>query len=374
MKKRFNVTGVCLPNEHYMADISAKCANILQMIAQGDYFTMNRPRQYGKTTALFQLAHLLRHSGEYTVFRISFEGVGDDPFKSEAAFCEMFLELLLAKARQQNNPVLTDFLEKSITTTPNLKTLAFTISTLVEKASNRVVLLIDEVDKSSNNQLFLSFLGVLRHKYLERSETPTFHSVVLAGVHDIKNLKLKLRQADEHKYNSPWNIASDFSIIMDFSVAEIRPMLRDYARSENVALDDDTIAQKIVYYTNGHPYLVSKLCKIVAEILLPGKGEAIWTVEDIDRAVHLLIQENNTNFDDVAKNLDNNPELYQLTETVALDGVQFAFEPNDPTVHAGVQFGIFSNQNGLAIHNRIYQQVIVNKMSFRVLKEFETKK
>ena len=28
----------------------------------------------------------------------------------------------------------------------------------------------------------------------------------LAGVYDIKNLKLKLRPGSEHQYNSPWNI------------------------------------------------------------------------------------------------------------------------------------------------------------------------
>ena len=42
----------------------------------------------------------------------------------------------------------------------------------------------------------------------------TFHSVILAGVYDIKNLKLKLRPDAEKKYNSPWNIAADFNVDM----------------------------------------------------------------------------------------------------------------------------------------------------------------
>ena len=52
----------------------------------------------------------------------------------------------------------------------------------------------------------------------EQGEDKTFHSVILAGVHDVKNLKLKLRPDEERKYNSPWNIAVEFDIDMDFNV------------------------------------------------------------------------------------------------------------------------------------------------------------
>ncbi len=49
---------------------------------------------------------------------------------------------------------------------------------------------------------------MLRNKYLLRNaeKDDTFSSVILAGVHDIKTLKLKLRPDKEQKYNSPWNI------------------------------------------------------------------------------------------------------------------------------------------------------------------------
>jgi len=32
MKKRFNTTGLCVPEKHYMADISQKLAQVIQMI------------------------------------------------------------------------------------------------------------------------------------------------------------------------------------------------------------------------------------------------------------------------------------------------------------------------------------------------------
>ena len=48
--KRFNVTGACDPQLHYMVDIKDRLEEIKKLIDQGAYFTINRARQYGKTT------------------------------------------------------------------------------------------------------------------------------------------------------------------------------------------------------------------------------------------------------------------------------------------------------------------------------------
>ena len=57
--RKFNVTGLCVQEEHYMVDISGKINKIMELINDGHYFTINRARQYGKTTTLFQLARTL---------------------------------------------------------------------------------------------------------------------------------------------------------------------------------------------------------------------------------------------------------------------------------------------------------------------------
>ena len=79
-----------------------------------------------------------------------------------------------------------------------------------------IVLMIDEVDSASNNQVFLDFLGQLRAQYINRFQQTAFKSVILAGVYDVKNLRHKIRPDEEHKYNSPWNIAADFKIDMSW--------------------------------------------------------------------------------------------------------------------------------------------------------------
>ena len=99
------------------------------------------------------------------------------------------------------------------------------LSKMCKISQKPIVLMIDEVDSASNNQVFIDFLAQLRGYYLDRENRSTFHSVIFAGVYDIKNLKLKLRTEEEHQYNSPWNIAADFDIDMNFSTDQITDML-----------------------------------------------------------------------------------------------------------------------------------------------------
>ena len=50
--KKFNTTAVCIPSKHYMVDLSERVAQIKKMVDAGEYFTINRARQYGKTTTI----------------------------------------------------------------------------------------------------------------------------------------------------------------------------------------------------------------------------------------------------------------------------------------------------------------------------------
>ena len=91
MKKRFNDTGVCVPEKHFMVDTSDKISKILGMVEQGDYFVINRPRQFGKTTTLFLLNRRLKNTTGYFPIKMSFEGIGSDSYKNEASFIEALM-------------------------------------------------------------------------------------------------------------------------------------------------------------------------------------------------------------------------------------------------------------------------------------------
>lgn len=110
-----------------------------------------------------------------------------------------------------------------------------------------IVLLIDEVDSATNNQIFIDFLGLLRDGYISRDsdEIPTFHSVILAGVTDVKHLKSKIRPEENGKENSPWNISSDFNIDMRLSESGIKGMLDEYEADHCTGMNTAYMAKLI---------------------------------------------------------------------------------------------------------------------------------
>jgi hypothetical protein len=362
MSKKFNITGNCRADKHYMADVSKKLERVYDMVEAGDYFIINRPRQYGKTTMLFTIADSFRKRNDYIVFNISFEGIGDAAFENETVFAPVFIRLLLNQANIYT-PEMVDFLKEKEHEVTGLESLSNVLTTLLNQTSKKVILLIDEVDKSSNNQLFISFLAMLRNKYLAQDDAKTFHSVILSGVHDVKTLKLKLRPDEEQKYNSPWNIAADFKVDMNLQPSEIKPMLEEYALDRGVSLDSQSLAERLFDFTSGYPFLVSKLCKIFDEDILPNKIEKIWTDNDINIAIQSLLREHNTNFDTVVKNLENNSNLYDLIHKLLVLGEREEYNIYDPVINLGIIHGILRNGLGVRIHNKIYAELIYNYMT-----------
>ena len=94
--KKFNTTAVCIPSKHYMVDLTDRVKEIKKMIDVGEYFTINRARQYGKTTTLNALKQALMD--EYYVINLSFEGITHANFETEVSFVKAFCRLLKKKA------------------------------------------------------------------------------------------------------------------------------------------------------------------------------------------------------------------------------------------------------------------------------------
>ena len=359
--KRFNVTGVCIPSKHYMVDISCKLAQIKEMVDYGDYFTINRARQYGKTTTLSLLEEVLKN--EYIVASISFERLCDESFETAAVFCRAFMRLV------QRTLAFTDvsdeykkgWLNNNVA---DFNELSFHITEMCK--DKKIVLMIDEVDKISNNRTYLHFLGVLRDKYLERAKNKdyTFHSVILAGVYDIRNIKLKMINegvysplALENKiYNSPWNIAANFKVNMSFNKAEISTMLVEYEADRNVGMDIPALADEIYNYTSGYPFLVSRICKYIDEEL-----EKDWAFHSVQKAVSAIIRESDTLFGDLYKNLENNNNLYDLIYDILMLGRKRTYAIGSPAVDIAKIYGIIKEvDQSVVVSNRMFELAICN--------------
>mgnify|MGYP002853616223 CR=1 FL=1 len=357
--KTFNTTGKMIASQHYMAPIDRQVNAAAKLVEANKYFCINRGRQYGKTTTLSFLKKHLEDLG-YVVFSISFEGLPDSAYESLEALLYESISLIAMPLKWAGIPNLLEESARQLVKTVDAQTEEMgimdyrnLIATLCSR--NQVALIIDEVDQAGNYPAFIKFLGLLRSMYLSRDQIPTFQSVILAGVYDIKNLKLKLRPEDQHQYNSPWNIAVPFDVDMSLPVTGITEMLAEYKSDHKVDLDEKTIAQLIYDYTSGYPFLVSRLCQIIDD-----NGYS-WDKEGVLAAVNILLKEGNTLFDDMVKKLDQFPNLADTLQNILYSGQRIAYNYYDKDINIASMFNIiYDNAGTVAVRCRIFETWLYN--------------
>ena len=76
-----------------MINLSARLYEVKQMIDDGQYFSINRARQYGKTTLIHGLVDFLRN--DYEVLSLDFQTLSFEDFKNEHSFTAAFSRELL---------------------------------------------------------------------------------------------------------------------------------------------------------------------------------------------------------------------------------------------------------------------------------------
>lgn len=357
--KKFNTTGKCIADRHYMVPIDRQVEYAARLVEDNLYFCINRGRQYGKTTTLDFLKNHLQGKG-YVVFSISFESLPDSAYESLETLLASIVEMMGQPHKWKGIPNLNasssqmlnrlyDQHEKS-TALYVFKDLVATLC-----SANRCVLIIDEVDAAGNYPEFIKFLGLLRDMFLKRDEIPAFQSVILAGVYDIKNLKLKIRPEEQHQYNSPWNIAAPFDADMSLHADGIALMLKDYASEHKAIFDCHAVAQLIYDYTSGYPFLVSRLCQIIDE------NHLTWDKEGVLTAVREVLVERNTLFDDLLKKLEQFSQLHDLLKHIIFSGEQVPYSSDEKYLQIAAMFNYIKNVKGLvAISCRLIETRLCN--------------
>lgn len=369
--RSFNTEGQCIPGLHYMVNIDARLAIIRNWIEQQKYLYIQKGRQYGKTTTLMALEDYIKD--DYIVLSLDFQSLGAADFENEHTFSAAFAASIEDYILEQpsyiqglDTEIIHGLNQQAHKPDFNLSSLFRTLRHLCIKSGRPIVLLIDEVDSAANNQVFIDFLSQLRLGYIRRNKVKTFQSVILAGVYDIKNLKKKLRPEEEHdKMNSPWNIASRFSIDMDFSTEEIAGMLKDYESDHHTGMDIEKVSKLIHDYTSGYPYLSSAICKILDEEagLFPGftDGRSPWCPDGVTEAVKILLKRDIPLFGSLTRHLTRFPDLKETLRSLIFRGSQIPFSPQMESVSIGLMFGYLKEKDNLVcIANRIFEMVLQN--------------
>jgi hypothetical protein len=342
-----------------MVDTTAKMKVFERLIDQKAYFTITRARQFGKSTSLNWI--LWNMSDRYLVIPASFEKYSEEDWVDDKSFCKYFCTKVMDACTKIDDNSSVSFWQKAKRTSKfNFDVLSRKITDYCKKCGKKVVLLIDEVDKASNNDVFVRFLGMLRNMYLDREqvndESHTFWSVILAGVYDVKNLKLKIRPESDHQLNSPWNVAAEYNLDMTFNPQEISTMLVEYEKDYHIGFDIKEISEQIHKYTSGYPVLVSRVCKEIDENL-----DRNWSEEGVLKAVKNIIKDNKFMIlKHITNYIESYPDLKKLLRAITLENFHINYYANNLPLELGRMFAyIRPNENSQAqIHNLIFQQVL----------------
>jgi len=144
-----------------------------------------------------------------------------------------------------------------------------------------------------------------------------------------------------------------FTLDLGFSATGIATMLRDYDQDHATGMPVAAVAARIERYTNGYPFLVSRLCQIIDEQGLP------WDESGVDAAEYHLVNEDNTLFDSLTKHLAGDPALSGLIERLLLAGEAIPYDSRDETIRRGVMWGILAQRDArLTVANATFETAI----------------
>ena len=301
----FNTAGPVRPDDHYAippldrVDVD----ELLALIRTRQYFVLHAPRQTGKTSALIALRDLLNGgaAGNFRCVDVNVE-VGQVARDDTARGIRAILSSLATSARLLGDDypdgVWPDILAK-IGPEDALKEL---LTRWCVANPVPLVLLVDEIDSLIGDTL-LSVLRQLRAGYQRRPESFP-QSVVLCGVRDIRDYRIRSSTGEVIAGGSPFNVAAKSLRMGDFTEAETRALMAQHTEETGQRFSSSAL-DSVWTQTRGQPWLVNALCAGACFDNKAGRDRSrTIEVDDVYAAREELILSRRTHLDQLAHKLE----------------------------------------------------------------------
>ena len=202
MPKVFNTTAVCFPDKHYMIDLTGRLVAIKALVDHEKYFTINRARQYGKTTTLRALSSYLQK--DYYIVLMDFQTFDYSKFENSNRFSLTFAAFFLKALERNTLSNMNDLkaacseLKRAIREKDidfSLTDLFASLGQICHASDKPIVLMIDEVlcsDGTSRSSIWTK-TGFLKAVRLLLAENNTLFSSLINKLHDYPDLNTMLR-------------------------------------------------------------------------------------------------------------------------------------------------------------------------------------
>ena len=351
MKKFFNITGFCNPENHYMVDpLRGLNQQIVKLIADKYYFTMHAPRQSGKTTMLHALMHKINAEGQNVCLVFSLETAGYRSI-SEADANTTIVKAIIVSA----NYFLEEQYRPKLSREPSNYKMKDMLSEWCRELSKPLILLVDEID-SLYDDILISILRQFRDGFqLRPAGFPS--SVVLVGLRDVRDYKDKVRDpANTIGSGSPFNIKAESLRLANFTREQIKMLLHQYTEEGGQGFSEDVI-DLFYRYTGGQPWLVNALaCEILYKILDYDTSKVV-TVDIVAQAKENLIKRRDTHLDSLIDKLQD-PRVRSIIDSI-ISGADIMYDNYDDDLLYAENLGLIGNKGkGVEITNSIYKEII----------------
>ena len=357
----FNTEGPVRPDDHYgippldRMDVD----ELLALIRAKRYFVLHAPRQTGKTSALIALRDLLNSGavGDFRCVNVNVE-VGqvarDDTARGMRAILSNLSESALLLGDDYLDDVWPDVLMKAGPENA-LKTL---LARWCVANPTPLVLLVDEIDSLVGDTL-LSVLRQLRAGY-EHRPGGFPQSVVLCGVRDIRDYRIRSSTGEVIAGGSPFNVAAKSLRMGDFTEAETRALMAQHTEETGQRFSEAAV-DSVWTQTCGQPWLVNALCAGACFDNKAGRDRSrAIEVDDVYAAREELILARRTHLDQLTHKLEE--ERVRRVVEPMLSGGEARHHVRD--LEYLRDLGLLAPDSPPRIANPIYREVVPRELGY----------
>ena len=360
MRPRFNTTGPCFPDEHYMLPPDRRLGRIVELIDDGKYFTLHAGRQTGKTTSAQWLTEHYNAGERYRAVWFDLQTARDEPDPAKA-FATVLVKLDLTVKRALPDLGVPAERERFLSD-PETAVLQY-LTDLAARSPRPLVVFFDETDCLVGASM-VSFLTQLRDGYLGRRQSPFPHSVVLVGQRNVRDYVTSREERIAVTWlgsASPFNITAEATTLDPFTEPDVAELCGQHTTKTGQVFDPAALA-RIYELSQGHPWLVNALADQIVDRDLRDRSAPI-TAAHVDAAKETIILERRTHIDSLIHRL-RDPRVLKILDPMLAGEILPGDVLEDDLAYV-LGLGIVQIRAGrVEIANPIYREVIPRALTY----------
>ena len=353
--KRFNTTGPCFPDEHYMMPALDRLPGIRELVADGNYFVVHAPRQTGKTTALQALVGEINAKGEMAAIYCTLESLQNATDVQLAN--RVIRELIVGNAKRIPGFPRDAYLPPAPADIGQIMLSVRTVLTdICDVIGKPLVVFFDEADCLVGDVL-ISFLRQLRDGYVNRKMISFPKSVALVGMLDVRDYKAQIRP-DGHSLGqiSPFNIIAEDLLIPNFTEADIAALYAQHTAATGQVFADGVV-EDVWRLTRGQPWLVNAIANDCVAKIHGNRFDETITVDDVEAAKEAIIRRRDTHVDSLMERM-REPRVRRIVEPL-ISGDKSDVTYNDDDYRYITDLGLLRVDRGALVPaNPMYAEII----------------